>query len=110
MGYHFGSEVHSFYNYTNGYNLDFNNEWVNSIVYSSDTVRMYNSDTGEYESFFQLAPQGLEAVLEEGYQTAQVITTQSITQQLGVLVPVGIVMMATIIALSLVESLPLWKQ
>lgn len=79
-------------------------------VYTSHNVYLQSEPDKKYESFFQPAPQGLEAVLEEGYQTAQATTTLSITQQLEVLVPVGIVMMATIIALSLVESLPLWKQ
>lgn len=59
---------------------------------------------------FQAPPQGLTQVLEEGYQTAQKITTQSITQQLGVLVPVGIVIMATLILVSLIAYFHFWRQ
>lgn len=59
---------------------------------------------------FQAPPQGLTQVLEEGYQTAQKITTQSITQQLGVLVPVGIVIMATLILVSLIAYFRFWRQ
>lgn len=59
---------------------------------------------------FQAPPQGLTQVLEEGYQTAQKITTQSITQQLGVLVPVGVVIMATLILVSLIAYFRFWRQ
>ena len=79
----------------------------NDSLYTSADV--YKKIDNGYEVVFQAPPQGLEAVLEEGYQTAQVITTQSITQQLGVLVPVGIVIMATIILVFLIKSFHFWR-
>lgn len=67
-------------------------------------------DTDSKNLVFQVPPQGLTQVLEEGYQTAQKITTQSITQQLGVLVPVGVVIMATLILVSLIAYFRFWRQ
>lgn len=75
--------------------------FTNTDIYSDDSV---------FFSAVSLGETSLEVVLQEGYQTAQKITTQSITQQLGVLVPVGIVIMATLILVSLIAYFRFWRQ
>lgn len=94
---------------TGKYNILQANYDVYNFKFKKDSSNRYILDTSTKELVFQAPPQGLEAVLEEGYQTAQVITTQSITQQLGVLVPVGIVIMATIILVFLIKSFHFWR-
>ena len=59
---------------------------------------------------FPLITPTLQEVLEKGYQTAQETTTQSITAQLVEILPVGIVIMATLILVSLIAYFRFWKQ
>lgn len=52
----------------------------------------------------------LEEVLEKGYQTAQETTRQSMTAQIVEILPVGIAILATMIAVSLIAYFRFWRQ
>lgn len=97
---------------SNYYIIDSNFDIYSYICKEDSSGKRYMDDEcySSKNLVFQAPPQGLTQVLEEGYQTAQKITTQSITQQLGVLVPVGIVIMATLILVSLIAYFRFWRQ
>lgn len=59
---------------------------------------------------FPLITPTLQEVLEKGYQTTQETTTQSITAQLVEILPVGVVIMATLILVSLIAYFRFWRQ
>ena len=52
----------------------------------------------------------LEEVLEKGYQTASETTQQSMTAQIVEILPVGIIILATMIVVSLIAYFRFWRQ
>lgn len=83
-----------------------------SNVFNIDSIVLSNVDVYNQggELVFQTPPLALEEVLAEGYQIAQETTRQSITAQLVDLVPVGIVILATMIVVSLIAYFRFWRQ
>ena len=88
----------------------------NSIIYTDSTfeTEYTGSKVTVNEDFFQLTPPAEEVpslaeVVAQGHQQAKEITQESLEVELAELVPVGIVIMASLILVSLIAYFRFWK-